>query len=135
MRDNPFLKRSNPHRLYRSTENRVLLGVCAGLADYYGWSIAITRVITILLLFTPLVGAVILGYILLAVILPKRPQEVYRSPEEEQFWRAATEAPTYTVGQLRHRLRELEERLRGMESYVTSPRYDLDRELRKASRS
>ncbi len=134
MNENPFLKRTNPHRLYRSTEHRVLFGVCAGLADYYGWSIAVTRVIAILLLFTPLVGAEILGYIILAVILPKRPIQVYKSPEEEQFWRAASEAPTYTVGQLRHRLREMEERLRGMETYVTSPRYELDRELRKASR-
>lgn len=131
MTDAPFLRRANPHRLYRNTEQKIIAGVCSGLADYHGWSIPATRIITFLLLFTPIVGAVILAYVAMALILPKRPPEVYKSPEEEQFWRAASQAPAYTVGELRHRLREMEQRLRGMEAYVTSPRYELDQELRR----
>lgn len=130
MSDSPFLRRANPHRLYRNTEQKIIAGVCSGLADYHGWSIAATRIIALLLLFTPIVVAVILLYVALAIILPKRPTQVYKSPEDEQFWRAASQAPAYTVGELRHRLREMEQRLRGMEAYVTSPRYELDKELR-----
>lgn len=131
MSDSPFLRRANPHRLYRNTEQKIIAGVCSGLADYHGWSIPATRIIALLLLFTPIVVAVIVLYVALALILPKRPTQVYQSPEDEQFWRAASQAPAYTVGELRHRLREMEQRLRGMEAYVTSPRYELDKELRR----
>ena len=33
-----FYKHKNPHRLFRDKENAVLAGVCAGIADYFGFN-------------------------------------------------------------------------------------------------
>ena len=33
----------NPRRLYRDTENGILAGVCAGIADFFGFSVKATR--------------------------------------------------------------------------------------------
>ena len=40
-----------PNRLYRNTERGILFGVCAGLADYFGISRFVVRVVAIIGLF------------------------------------------------------------------------------------
>jgi phage shock protein C len=130
----PFLGRRNPHRLYRNPERGILAGVCAGLSDYLGWKLIGIRVVFVALCFTPFAPLIIIAYIGMALMVPRRPVDkpLYRNPEEEQFWRATTHAPSYTFGELRHRFREMEHRLRSMEAYVTSPQYEIDRELKRS---
>jgi phage shock protein C len=77
----------------------------------------------------PFSTAVIIGYVILAIVLPVRPQNLYENEEQEDFWREVTNQPRDLLGGLRHRFRELEMRLQRMEAYVTSKRYDIDREL------
>ena len=49
-----FYKRQNPHKLFRDKENAMLTGVCAGIADYFGFNRKATRLATALLcLFWP----------------------------------------------------------------------------------
>lgn len=57
-------------RLYRDTENKVISGVCGGLAAYFNIDPAIMRLITILLLLIS-AGTVLLAYIILWIIIPK----------------------------------------------------------------
>src|SRR3546814_10652038 len=40
-----------PSRLYRNTERGVIFGVCAGLADYFGISRFIVRIVAVIALF------------------------------------------------------------------------------------
>ena len=40
-----------PSRLYRNTEKGVIFGVCAGLADYFGISRFIVRIVAVIALF------------------------------------------------------------------------------------
>ena len=55
-------------RLYRSRTDRVLWGVCGGLAEYFDIDPVIVRVITVVsLLFG---GAGIIAYIVMAIIVP-----------------------------------------------------------------
>lgn len=123
----PALSESrNPHRLYRDPHNRVIVGVCAGLADYIGASPSVIRILALLSLFfffPVAVGA----YLLLAVILPRRPAQLYRDSDEEDFWRSVSAAPDRTFGSLRQKFRELDSRLQRMEKRVTSDDYDLRR--------
>jgi phage shock protein C len=74
--------RSNPHRLYRDKENGRIAGVCAGIADYFGFNRTAIRLLTAfsMLFFWP-----ILIYILLAFLLPVKPAELYENVE--QAWR------------------------------------------------
>jgi phage shock protein C len=119
----------NPHRLYRDTENARVAGVCAGIADYFGVRRSMVRlaaIIGLIFFFVP----TFITYIALTVILPKRPARLYASREEEIFWRGVSAAPDDTLKALRHKFAELEQRLAGMETGVTSPDFDLHRKFR-----
>lgn len=55
-------------KLYRSS-NRVIAGVCAGLADEFGLDVKVVRIVTLVAALL-LCGAVAIAYLILALILP-----------------------------------------------------------------
>lgn len=120
---------TNPHRLYRDRERAWLAGVCAGIAHYFGTRPWVIRLALVLLLFTPFNFVVGIGYVIAAFALQPMPERVYHSKDEEQFWRSVNAAPANTFGEVRHKIRGLEQRLRRLEAYVTSKQYEMDREL------
>ena len=61
-------------RLYRSRTDRVLWGVCGGLAKYFDIDPTIVRVIAVLLIFADGLG--ILAYIIMAIIVPREGSKV-----------------------------------------------------------
>ncbi|HSX30734.1 MAG TPA: PspC domain-containing protein [Candidatus Saccharimonadales bacterium] len=58
-------------RLYRSTEDKMIAGVCGGLAEYFGIDAVIVRVIAVVLLLAGSAGFWV--YIILWIVVPKRP--------------------------------------------------------------
>lgn len=56
-------------RLDRPRRGRIIAGVCAGLAEYYGWSRGLIRFLFVIF---GLVGAGELVYIVLWIVMPKR---------------------------------------------------------------
>jgi phage shock protein C len=58
-------------KLYRSTSNRQLAGVCGGLAEYFNLDPTLIRVLFIVL--AVLGGAGVLLYLALWIIVPKQP--------------------------------------------------------------
>ena len=57
-------------RLVRSQHPRVIAGVCSGIADYFGWNVAVLRVLVVL--FTVgTSGFLMLGYGLGWVLIPE----------------------------------------------------------------
>ena len=127
-----FYKRQNPHRLYRDKKNAVIGGVCAGIADYFDFNRKGVRVATALcMLFPPFIPFVILAYVLLALLLPVKPSELYVDDDRAVFWRGVSNAPSDVFGALSHRFRELNRRLEKMEAHVTSKEFEFERELGK----
>jgi len=120
--------RPSPSRLYRNRRDGMILGVCAGIADYFGVQRWVVRVLWVggLLMFPP---PTIIGYFLLALLLPKMPEHLYENKDEEHFWRDVRVDPARKFSELRHKFREQEHRLRGMEAYVTSEAYRVHREI------
>ncbi len=118
----------NPRRLYRDTTRGKIFGVCAGIADYFGFQLCATRVLVIIaaLFFMPFV---VFAYFALALLLPAKPDGMYKDATEEKFWRSIRTAPSATFSSVRYRFRQLEARVQKMERYVTSPRFNLDREF------
>lgn len=55
-------------RLTRPTDDRVFLGVCSGLAEYFGVDPTIVRLLFVLAIFAG--GASPLAYIVLALVMP-----------------------------------------------------------------
>ena len=53
---------------YKQRKNRIVAGVCAGIADKFGWDLPLTRVLTALLMYFTGFGFIL--YILLAIFLP-----------------------------------------------------------------
>ena len=126
-------ERKNPHRLYRDKENAILAGVCAGLADYFGLNRKGLRIVVAISTFF-FVPFVVLAYIIMAIILPTKPEDLYKDESQEKFWRGVSMAPTDVFSNLNHRFRELDVRLQKMEAYVTSKEFDIDRQLGRNSR-
>ncbi len=58
-------------RLYRARSDRKLAGVCAGIADYFGWDPTLVRVGWIVL--TLMGGSGILLYLILWLVMPEVP--------------------------------------------------------------
>lgn len=58
-------------RLYRSKDERMIWGVCGGLAKYFDVDPTIIRLVAVLTLFLGLVG--VLVYIILAIVIPLEP--------------------------------------------------------------
>jgi len=121
-------ERKNPHRLYRDKENAMLAGVFAGLANYFGLNRKGLRLIAAVctVFFLPFM---VPAYIILTIILPVKPKDLYQDESQEKFWRGVAMAPTDVFSNLNHRFRELDLRLQKMEAYVTSREFDMDREL------
>jgi len=60
-----------PKRLYRSKDERMIWGVCGGLAKYFDVDPTIIRLVAVLTLFLGLTG--IFVYIILAIVIPLEP--------------------------------------------------------------
>jgi phage shock protein C len=54
----------------RSSENAMIGGVCAGIAEHFGWSVTRTRVAYVLLSVLSVAFPGILVYIILWLVLP-----------------------------------------------------------------
>ncbi|MDR2937093.1 MAG: PspC domain-containing protein [Rikenellaceae bacterium] len=61
-----------PHKLYRSIDDRIVGGVCSGLARYMDIDITLVRVICVLLFFPG--GLSLWVYIIMWIVIPRAPQ-------------------------------------------------------------
>ncbi|NLZ82813.1 MAG: PspC domain-containing protein [Clostridiales bacterium] len=59
-----------PKKLYRSSTNKMIFGVCGGVADYINVDATIVRLVWALLGVTAGVGIVL--YVIAAIIMPVR---------------------------------------------------------------
>ena len=64
---------TNYKQLTRSTSNRMIAGVCAGLGDYLGIDPTIVRLMTVLAFFTGFSG-IVLVYLIMALVVPEQAQ-------------------------------------------------------------
>jgi len=138
--------------LFRNPQKGKIAGVCAGLADYFGWETWLVRILV--------VSGVLLGmgwfvviYIAGWFILDKNPNieapikkakhtsnyEKTESSEDltnesikvkARIWQAG-EPPRQAFHDIRKKFRGLERQLRKMEQYVTSPEFTVSREINK----
>jgi phage shock protein C len=64
----------SPKKLYRSRENVMLAGVCAGLADYFDIDPSLVRLAAVALLAAG--GSSLLAYIAAWIIVPQKPLDI-----------------------------------------------------------
>lgn len=56
-------------KLRKSRTDKMLAGVCGGIAEYLGWDSTIVRIILLVLVFSSF-GSMVLLYFILALIMP-----------------------------------------------------------------
>ena len=133
---------THDRRFTRDADRGVVAGVCAGIADYFGFRLFAVRAIFIIALFVAFPFAA-LTYIAIVLLVPsesryevvvEREIRCRRRMSRREQRRADAEAreqeQARKTEQVRERYRSLDERLARIEKYVTSSRYDLDREFR-----
>ncbi|MGA9335370.1 MAG: envelope stress response membrane protein PspC [Rudaea sp.] len=116
-------------RFYRDPRNGKLMGVCAGLADYFRWNVTFVRILAVITLiwfgtFTAI------AYLVLGFMLPDKPDRLYDWDTDDKYRSSVRRSADETFRDMRHRFRELDRKLQRLENYVTSSRYDLDRQFR-----
>ena len=61
-------------KLHKSNTNKTLDGVCAGIGEYFGIDPTVIRLAWVV--FSLLGGSGILAYIICAIIIPRKPQDI-----------------------------------------------------------
>ena len=59
-------------RLYKSNENKMVDGICGGIAEYFGIDPALVRLAWVL--FGAMGGSGFVAYIVAAIIIPRAPE-------------------------------------------------------------
>jgi len=116
-------------RFYRNRDRAVIAGVCAGLADYFGFNLKVTRVIAVISLLMAM-PVTLLIYFATVILIPSAQDPAMQPNVDAGFRKALRSAPGQTLGDVKRRFQTLDSRLARLERHVTSPRFDLDREIR-----
>ena len=116
-------------RFYRDKQNGKVMGVCAGIADYTGFDVALVRICFLAAVFMS-GGSVLPFYFIAGWVAPTRPRELeYDGSEDRQFWQGVRASPTRAARDIRSRFKDIDRRLADIESYVTTENRSLAREI------
>lgn len=124
----------------RDADRAVLGGVCAGIADYFGFNLRATRVIFIIAFCVAMPFAAV-TYIAIVLLVPaesgryeyvveREVRKRRRRLTRKEKIQAEDEERAQAAEAVKQRHQALDERLARIEKYVTSSRYNLDREFR-----
>ncbi len=62
---------TKPTKLYKTDENAVISGVCAGLAEYNNWDVSLVRIISVIIVLLGS-GVPVIAYIVMMLVLPNK---------------------------------------------------------------
>ena len=116
-------------RFYRDKQNGKIMGVCAGIADYTGFDVALVRICFLAAVFMS-GGSVLPFYFIAGWVAPTRPRALdVDDREEKKFWQGVRASPARAARDIRSRLKDIDRRLADIESYVTTENRSLAREI------
>jgi len=116
-------------RFYRDKRHGKVMGVCAGIADYTGFDVALVRISFLAAVFMS-GGSVLPFYFIAGWVAPNKPSALEtRDKEEKQFWQGVRASPARAARDIRSRFKDIDRRLADIESYVTTENRSLAREI------
>ena len=113
---------------YRSRSG-VFLGVCKGIAESNGVSVALVRFVAIVLFFVAGFWPAILLYLIGAVLMKPEPVLQPESPSDQEFYNSYTTDRAMALGRLKRKYDEVLRRTERLEHIVTAKGYDWDRRM------
>ena len=102
-------------RFYRDKDRALLGGVCAGIADYFGFNLRVTRFLAFIA-FLMAMPMAILAYFALVLLVPSRSLHKPKEGVDPEFKRALRSSPTQTMSDVRRRFQSLDRRLARLRS-------------------
>jgi len=142
--------RRKSRRLYKNPDKAKLCGVCAGLSEFFDLETWVVRLIAVsFFLFSG--GTAVVAYFVACFIMDPKPgsksnkgcfgnqKRKYQSSDDNQrqykasvkdVWKKGA-APTQTLQKAEESFAEMENKLQTMETYVTSKKYQLEKEFEK----
>ncbi len=134
--------------LYKDPDQAKICGVCAGVADFFGLEKWLVRIIAVsFFLFSG--GTVVVAYFVASFILDVKPgskstkgcfgeerRKQKQNADEDAKYKASvkevwsrSQSPSNALQRAETKFETMENRLQGMETYVTSKKYQLDKEF------
>jgi phage shock protein C len=122
---------ARPTKFYLDKRNGKFMGVCAGIADYFGWDVTLVRIGFVL--GTVLgSGSGFIAYLAIGLIADTKPASLYdASADDARFWRDVRVAPKRTLRDVNAQFRDADRRLRDLELHLTSGNRQLAAEIEK----
>ena len=147
-----------PNKLYKDKRNAMIMGVAAGVGDYFDVRVCVVRWIFVFcVMFTG--GWFIALYVVMGFVLDAKPDELYAEEEllaseeryqrrkarykahkarhkkakweRKRYWqRQESKRPDYNPADVKRRFDNIERRTRNLEAYMTSRKFRLDREIK-----
>lgn len=117
--------------LYRDKVTGKIAGVCAGIADYTGINPFWVRFGFIASLFTPLSAITVPAYVVMWMLLSKKPAHLYRDDAEQKYWQGVRQSPKRTVREIRSQFRAIDRRLAEVETFYVSSNPRLSDEIER----
>lgn len=65
----------DPKKLYLSSKDKKIFGVCGGIAEYFGTDSTVVRLAWVVITIITGVFPGVLAYLIAAIVMPKKPQE------------------------------------------------------------
>lgn len=84
-------------KLYRSKKNRIIGGICGGIAEYFDIDPVLIRIIAVLTIFANGIG--IIAYIIAWIIIPQNPEPEQVSKKEKGGLREKAEEIAQNIGE------------------------------------
>lgn len=135
--------RHRGRKFYLDKQNGKISGVCAGLADYFGWDVTIVRIIWVVATICTGFWPMIVAYIVAAWMVDAKPgdydyADMRTSVDEarrDAYRHDGTRERAWRFTDVKDRFTRVEDRLRTLEQVVTSREFQMDRELRGTGRA
>lgn len=147
---------SGKRELYRDPSRAKISGVCAGISDYFGLEVWVVRIIAVSALLLFQVFPVLFAYAIAHFVLEPKPGTSHRKGQAkhsstgpnansadsydkasplagekatvQQVWKKGR-IPSQMIRKVGQRLKNLDNRVQSMESFVTSKQFQLRREF------
>ncbi|HGJ5891486.1 MAG TPA: envelope stress response membrane protein PspC [Arsenophonus apicola] len=111
-------------KLYRLTDQRMIGGVCAGLAHYFDLPVNLVRALAVVALFLGFFAITIVIYLLMWFFIEPAPAG-YQDESDISL------KVTKLLNEIDQQMKAGEKKLRQMERYITSDRFSIDSRINK----
>jgi phage shock protein C len=107
---------------YRARDG-MILGVCAGLADYFDMSVFWIRIIAVIIMVATGLWPIVGIYFLAALLMKPAPVVPIKTDADQEFYNSFTTSRSMALSRLERTYERLDRRIRRMEGIVTEREY------------